>query len=136
MKRRIVLAMTAIMIMIGCNGITADGAKTDTTRTVSKKTTQTQDMKVDKTEVYYSKTKKEFDQLETVLENRNGKIIIEIFEGTVLDNDGNGQNDCGGYIHYDTTRFSEGDRVQTVFVYNPNTNYIDDILYRTDTKLE
>ena len=61
------------------------------------------------------------------------KIIIEVIEGTVLDSEGNGIDTCGYYVKYDTKKFSEGDKVQTVLIYNPDTNYIDDILYRIDT---
>ena len=68
-----------------------------------------------------------------ILENRNGKIIIEVIEATVLDDDGNACDDFGFYVKYDSGKYEKGDRVQTAFVYNPETNYLDDILYRVDT---
>lgn len=88
------------------------------------------------TQVYYTLTKDEFNALTPILENRNGKIIVEVTQGTVLDADGNGKDTCGNYIHYDMDKFSVSDRVESVFVYNPETNAIDDILYRVDTLAE
>ena len=88
------------------------------------------------TEVFYIGSESDHDKLLDVLENRNGKIVIEISTGTVLDTDGNGQDISGYYRKYDSSRFSAGDRVQSIFVYNPENNFIDDILYRLDTKIE
>lgn len=68
-----------------------------------------------------------------ILENRQGKIIIEVIEATVLDDEGNACDDFGFYVKYDSGKYEKGDRVQTAFVYNPETNYLDDILYRVDT---
>ena len=88
------------------------------------------------TKVFYIGSESDHDKLLDVLENRNGKIVIEISTGTVLDTDGNGQDISGYYRKYDSSRFSAGDRVQSIFVYNPENNFIDDILYRLDTKIE
>ena len=88
------------------------------------------------TEVFYIGSESDHEKLLDALENRNGKIIIEVSNGTVLDNEGNGQDICGYYIKYDSERFSAGDQVQSVFVYNPETNYIDDIVSRTDTLIQ
>lgn len=85
------------------------------------------------TEVFYISSESDHEKLLDALENRNGKIVIEVSNGTVLDNEGNGQDICGYYIKYDSSRFSAGDQVQSVFVYNPETNYIDDIVSRADT---
>ena len=71
-----------------------------------------------------------------ILENRNGKIIIEVIDGTVLDDNGNGTDITGKYIKYDSDRFSKGDKVQTAFIYNPKTNSFDDVLYRIDTLMK
>ena len=90
----------------------------------------------DNTEAYYTRTKNDYDAMTEILENRNGKIIIEVIEATVLDDDGNGSDQFGFYVKYDAKRFSKGDTVQSVFVYNPDSNYIDDILYRADSLLE
>lgn len=88
------------------------------------------------TEIYHVATEEDFDTLLDALETRNGKIIIEIINGTVDDTEGNGTDVNGYYIQYDNTRFSEGDKVQSVFVFNPDNNSPDDILYRVDTLIE
>jgi hypothetical protein len=90
----------------------------------------------DNTEIYFTRTQKDYDAMTEILENRNGNIIIEVIEATVLDDEGNGSDQFGFYVKYDSKRFSKGDKVQSVFVYNPDSNYIDDILYRIDTLLE
>ena len=87
-------------------------------------------------EVFYIGSESDHEKLLDALENRNGKITIEVSSGTVLDDEGNGQDICGYYIKYDSSRFSAGDQVQSVFVYNPETNYIDDIISRTDTLIK
>lgn len=90
----------------------------------------------DNTEIYFTRTQKDYDAMTEILENRNGKIIIEVIEATVLDDEGNGSDQFGFYVKYDSKRFSKGDKVQSVFVYNPDSNYIDDILYRVDSLIE
>ena len=90
----------------------------------------------DNTEIYFTRTQKDYDAMTEVLENRNGKIIIEVIEATVLDDEGNGSDQFGFYVKYDSKRFAKGDKVQSVFVYNPETNYVDDILYRVDSLIE
>ena len=87
----------------------------------------------DDTEGYFTRTKADYDRLTEILENRKGKIIIEVIEATVLDDDGNACDDFGFYVKYDSGKYEKGDRVQTAFIYNPETNYLDDILYRVDT---
>lgn len=97
---------------------------------------ETENRQTGTTQVYYTMTEKDFDALTPILENRNGKIIIEVSNGTVSDADGNGTDDLGYYRQYDSERFTTGDRVQSVFIYNPDTNSVDDILYRVDTLIE
>lgn len=87
------------------------------------------------TTVYHVDDEQDHDSLNNVLEYRNG-IVVEILQGIVLDSDGNGIDNCGYYIKYDTTKFTEGDKVETVLVYNPDTNFVDDVLYRIDAKIE
>lgn len=88
------------------------------------------------TVLYHITTEKEYDTLFDALENRNGRIIIQISYGSVLDIDGNGADTLGYYRHYDKERFAEGDRIQSVFIYNPDTNFTDDILYRIDALMQ
>lgn len=72
------------------------------------------------------------------LENRKGKIIIEKCIGVVENSDGDGRVlNCADpdyyYISYRSVEdFQEGDTILTYFVYNPDTNYADDILERFD----
>lgn len=87
----------------------------------------------DNTEVYFTRTQADYDRMTEILENRNGKIIIEVIEATVLDDDGNACDDFGFYVKYDSGKYKKCDRVQTAFVYNPENNYLDDILYEVDT---
>ena len=87
----------------------------------------------DNTEVYFTHSKADYDRMTEILENRNGKIIIEVIEAVVMDDDGNACDDFGFYVKYDSGKYEKGDRVQTAFVYNPENNYLDDILYEVDT---
>lgn len=72
------------------------------------------------------------------LENRKGKIIIEKCIGVVENSDGDGRVlNCVDpdyyYISYRSVEdFQEGDTILTYFIYNPDTNYADDILERFD----
>lgn len=84
-------------------------------------------------EVYENRTKKDVEQFNEVLEQRKGTVIIEIVTGEVLDEEGNGRQCNGYYIHYNPLRFNKGDTVKSVFVYEPETNFVDDIISRTDT---
>lgn len=161
MKKRLVRASLAMMVsisVIGCNTIkTADGtAETDNyidMNTVVSYSGTANGLQLNfrdgtgyyldipqesdsLTEVFYIGSESDHEKLLDALENRNGKIIVEMSSGTVLDDEGNGQDICGYYIKYDSERFSAGDQVQSVFVYNPDTNYIDDIVFRTDALMK
>lgn len=83
----------------------------------------------DTVEVYY-----EYDDLTAeIIENRMGKWIIEVFYGTCVSEDGDGLSDDGYYISYrGVPGFSVGQRYRTFAVYDPTTNYIDDIMARFD----
>lgn len=75
-----------------------------------------------------------------VLQNRNGKIIIEkrigIVEnesgdGKTLNDGNNGKNNF--YINYSNVKnVNKGNVILTYFVYNPCNNSTDDIVYRYD----
>lgn len=70
------------------------------------------------------------------IENRNGKLIIERVVGVV----DNAQTGAGHVINVDdyyicyasVGGISDGDIVCTYFIYNPRTNYTDDIIARYD----
>lgn len=161
MKKRIVKVLLAIVVsisFIGCNTIktTDRTAETDSyidMNTVISYSGTTDGLQLNfedgtgyyleipqvsdsLTEVFYIGSESDHEKLLDALENRNGKITIEVSSGTVLDDAGNGQDICGYYIKYDSSRFSAGDQVQSVFVYNPGTNAIDDIVSRTDTLIQ
>lgn len=132
---KLLIAIAASLTFMGCHEKTAGQ---NTIKTVENQ------FILDNVEIYHTKTQKDFDKLTEILATRRGKIIIEIVEGIVLDNAGNGKDiitDCsktggGYYIKYDSDRFSKGDKVQSIFIYNPDNNSFDDIIYRTDTLIE
>lgn len=74
-----------------------------------------------------------------MLENRmkwSKKVIVEKIVGKVLDDDLNGEAE-GFYINYSCVpSVKAGDEVISYFVYNPETNYCDDIIERYDVIVE
>ena len=69
---------------------------------------------------------------EDILANRQGKLIIEKCVGTVTDEEKNGSLEDGSYISYADIDCSKGDTVITYLIYNPETNYTDDVIERYD----
>ncbi len=135
MKKRI-MNMVLSMMLVGIMGCNASAAGTNITANDDRMNDNVgigvMQMVKDSIHVYHSRTKEEFDRLTPVIENRNGRIIIEMIDATVLDNDGNGSDPFGFYVKYDSGQFSKGDKVRSVFVYNSDTNYLDDIVCRVD----
>lgn len=76
------------------------------------------------------------DLTEDILANRQGKLIIEKCVGTVTDNEKNGiiQNADSdyNYISYTNVDCAKGDTITTYLIYNPKTNYTDDVIERFD----
>lgn len=76
------------------------------------------------------------DLTEDILANRQGKLIIEKCVGTVTDDEKNGiiQNADSdyNYISYEDVNCAKGDTVITYLIYNPGTNYTDDVIERFD----
>ena len=71
------------------------------------------------------------------LTNRNGNIIIEKIIGVVLDEAGNGEilntETEYNYISYRSVEDAQvGDIILTYCIFNPDTNYEDDIIDRMD----
>ena len=87
------------------------------------------------TETYYVKSQADYERSADAITHRNGKIIIQVVQGTVISDNGDGKLDTGGYIKYDAD-LKQGDRVETVLVYNPATNYTVDVMYRADTLIK
>ena len=69
---------------------------------------------------------------EDVLANRQGKLIIEKCIGTVIDDEKNGSLEDGSYISYENVDCIKGNTIVTYLIYNPNTNYTDDVIDRID----
>lgn len=89
------------------------------------------------TEIYYINTAEDFDRCTYAVQNRNGKIIIEVVRAVVTSDNGDARITAdGSYIKYSTDDVQTGDTMETVLVYNPSNNYVDDIMYRADTFLE
>lgn len=84
--------------------------------------------------VFYTNSKDSLNEMFDFIEQKNGEIVIEISNGTVLDKEsGDGLADNGSYICYEENTYEPGTRISSVFVYNSETNYTDDIAYRQDT---
>jgi len=74
-----------------------------------------------------------------MLSTREGRVLyIEILNGIVLDDEGNGKVTNGdpvyNYISYWRTPYCKGDKVRTYCVYTPYNNAEDDIHLRFDEK--
>lgn len=69
---------------------------------------------------------------EDILANRQGKLIIEKCVGTVTDDEKNGVLEDGSYISYADVDCAKGDTITTYLIYNPETNYTDDVIERFD----
>lgn len=81
-----------------------------------------------------------------IMNERNGKIIVEKIIGEVtndkldgkilncdVDNGGYTNKDGGNYINYERVDGAKkGDKILTYFIYNPFTNEQDDVLTRMD----
>ena len=81
-----------------------------------------------KPKVRFVKSAKLTDKM---LTSRKGKTLyIEIIDGKQTDRHGNGLTADGYYIRYHG--FHNGDHIRSYCVYNPNTNYIDDVAERYD----
>lgn len=136
MKNRIVKVMmisaTMMMMVTGCE----DTAKSNDVQSIETSVELPQNMTDDfQTEIYYIDSQEKSDKYYEALQHRDGKIIIEVVTGTVTGENGDGQIDYQGYIKYHDD-LAVGTRVESVMIYNPDNNYIDDIMYRADTIIE
>ena len=86
------LGVLATVLLVGCNSMTVGEQTKTRTDSISDDviTEATDNINTwDNTEVYFTRTKADYDAMTDVLENRNGKIIIEVIETTVSDDEGN-----------------------------------------------
>lgn len=89
------------------------------------------------TEIYYINSVKDFDRCTYAVQNRNGKIIIEVVRAVIISDNGDARITAdGSYIKYSADDVQTGDTMETILVYNPLNNHIDDVMYRADTFLE
>ena len=85
----------------------------------------------------YINTSDDFDRCTYAIQNRNDKIIIEVVHAVVTSDNGDAMIMAdGSYIKYSADDVQTGDTMETVLVYNPFNNFIDDVMYRADTFLE
>lgn len=52
--------------------------------------------------------------------------------GTVTDDEKNGSLEDGSYISYESVDCTKGDTITTYLIFNPETNYTDDVIKRFD----
>lgn len=142
MKRRMIIAMLTIMTTVTVNGCNVDNRQATAQENVKEQSVVTDTLTditindlISKTEICYTNTQEEYEKFYDKLEQRDGKIMIEVVQGTVINDDGCGELSDGSFIKYHGD-FAVGDRVQTVFVFNPDNNSTDDIIYRTDSIIE
>lgn len=126
------ISVTMMMMVTGCE----DTAKSNDVKSIETSVELPQNMTDDfQTEIYYIDSQEESDKCYEALQHRKGKIIIEVVTGTVTGENGDGQIDYQGYIKYHGGLAVET-RVESVMIYNPDNNYIDDIMYKADTIIE
>lgn len=111
MKNRIVKAVVSVItiaVLAGSNSTTARGHKESDNIMASNSMMAAVSglYKMEHIGLYKIQSIVDFERLTPILENRNGKMIIEVINGTVLDSTGNGIDTCGYYQHYDVKRFS------------------------------
>ncbi len=142
MKNRIVKAMMisiTMMMVTGCKDTIKNSdntAKSNDVKSIETSVELPQNMTDDfQTEIYYIDSQEESDKCYEALQHRKGKIIIEVVTGTVMGENDDGQIDYQGYIKYHGG-LAVGTRIESVMIYNPDNNYIDDIMYRADTIIE
>ena len=128
--------------MTGYNHVQARDTKAEsrqTELTESKVNTVLNDINMNgfETEIYYINTVEDYNRSSEAILHRDGKIIIEVVQAVVVSDNGDARmtvND--GYIKYNAEDVKTGDMMETVLVYNPSNNHIDDVMYRADTFLE
>lgn len=76
------------------------------------------DMTGFETEIYYINSAEDFDRCTYAVQNRNGKIIIEVVHAVVSSDNGDARITAdGNYIKYSADDVKIGDMMETVLVY-------------------
>lgn len=151
MKKKIILLSLVLSgtLLIGCTGKTVDATEKiplETENLLKEQVKEKVDIEEDSLEFYQQLVEdleiiEIYDSSELTLEmlqNKDRKIIIEKCIGVVENSDGDGKilNPCDSdydYISYKSVEdFQVGDTILTYFIYNPDTNFTDDILERFD----
>lgn len=150
MKRTMIACMITSMItgmmMTGYNHVQARDTKAEI-NTMNRQTELTEskintvlndiDMNGFETEIYYINTIEDYNRSTEAVLHRDGKIIIEVVHAVVISDNGDARITAdGSYMKYSADDVQTGDTMETVLVYNPSNNYIDDVMYRADTFLE
>ena len=68
--------------------------------------------------------------------NTPERPLIEVIDASITDHTGNAIDQDGYYIKYDNQKFKNGDNARTIIVYNPHTNYVDDVICRIDMEVK
>lgn len=81
----------------------------------------------------YADTEQGLDALDQLNKNRDGNIILTIENGRLINQYGDGVLDNGYEIHYSDIEgnpltYPNGSRMQSVCIYNPESNIHDDVL--------
>lgn len=135
MKRRMITVMLT-MITVTLNGCNYNRHATPQENAIESATNTTLESSRNNIEIYHTNTTQDYNEFYNRLENRKGNLIIEVVKGTVIDNTGCGQLDNdNGFIQY-AENFAVGDRVQSIFIFNPENNSPDDIIFRADFIIE
>ena len=137
MKRTVITCMITSMITNTKAEINTESRQTELTE--SKVNTVLNDIDTDgfETEIYYINTVEDYNRSTEAVLHRDGKIIIEVVQAVVVSDNGDARmtvND--GYIKYNAEDVKTGDMMETVLVYNPATDYDDDVMFRADTFLK
>ena len=131
MKKKIMLALLAAALLIGCcENVEATENTINGEKSLEYYRMLSDDLGI--IEIYDSE-----DLTLEMLQHRNGKLIIERCIGMVTSPEGDGTildgDDEYYYISYsDMEDIEVGDVIVSYFLYNPDTNYEDDVLERFD----
>lgn len=151
MKKNFILMLLSMVLvgsfLSGCTGKSTVNAEEKITSAAAQTETETEKSYKEGSLEFYQQLAEDLNIVEIydsndltleMLQNRNGKIIIEKCIGKVTSPEGDGivlnYDDAEHYYicYSGVENIREGAVILTYFVYNPDTNYEDDILERFD----